>query len=600
MSYLLEPLSEARKKRRFIVGDIESKDLWSNKPGSDHTPTQKGGFTRPFLAGVYDGRSYLDWRGDDCIERTLSYLLSPEFAGCYIYFHYGGSFDFLHFLQYIAKLSTAYNVEIVPVASSIQAIRISRGRNRWVFLDSYKLIPASLEKAGKALKTDIQKQEGFDYDTPEDDPRWQEYLRQDCEALYAILEKFHDIIEEELGGEVGVTLASTSMLTFRRSYLKSPIERCLWTHEHVRRGYYGGNTQMFVREAKGLHYYDINSSYPYAMLGPIPVSYQRETEGKPMLQFLDHSLGFVEAEVTWPEDVRYPNLPWRGNQEKLLYPGGSFKGVWSSEELQLAEEMGASIVWGRGIWYHTSCILAEYMTKLYSYRDKRLPSYDEVIAYVAKLLANSCYGKFGQNPIREKIILIGEDEDFPLDARAANDDDDCRVFYKSEESDADYIIPQIAAAITARARVNLQRFINEAEKRGGLIAYCDTDSILTTADLSDLCGPELGQLKDEGEGCTFTGYFIQPKLYKLVNEQTSEVKVRMKGFRKADEETFGRAVRGETIVRQELEKLGALAHAGFKRGPLMREVSKTIRSIDSKRIWLSDGTSKPLVIEGEE
>lgn len=595
MSDLLSPLTAHRKQRRFLVLDIETKD----------GPTQKAGFTRPFLSGVYDGASYLDWYGDDCLRRTLRYLLTPTFSGTYVYAHNGGGFDYLHILPLLTELPESFDVEIVPVASTIQALRIKRGRYQWTFLDSYKLIPAGLEKAGKALKVEMQKEEAFDYDTPETDPRWLTYLERDCRSLYEVITKFHSIIEDELGGEVGVTLASTSMLTYRRRYLKAPIQRVKETHDFVRRGYYGGNTQMFVREAKGLHCYDINSSYPYAMLGRVPVAYEREYTGRPPDQFLEHSIGFVEAEVNWTglgiPETNYPCLPYRAPQGKLIYPVGKFSGVWCHEELLLAEEMGAVVFWGKGHWFTGSAVLADYMRVLYSYRDPRSPNYDEVVSYVAKLLANSCYGKFGQNTIREKIILIAEDEDFPTDARAANDDDNCRVFYKSEESDADYIIPQIAATITARARINLQRFINEAVARGGLVAYCDTDSILTDADLSDLCGVELGQLKDEGHGCTFTGYFLQPKLYKLVNEQTSEVKVRMKGFRKSDEDTFERARRGETIVRQELEKLGALARAGFKRGPLMREVKKSIRSVDTKRHWLPDGRSLPLVLyDGDE
>jgi len=595
VSDFLEPLTNARKKRRYVVLDIETKD---GIPGQ--VKTQAAGFTRPFLAGFFDGLSYLDWAGDRCLAQLLRFIIKPEFSGCYIYAHNGGGFDYLHLLQEIAKMPDAFDIELVPVASTVQAIRISRGKYRWTFLDSYKLIPASLEKAGLALKTDTQKQAAFDYATPEDDPRWREYLEQDCRALFSILSKFHDIIEGELGGEVGVTLASTSMLTYRRKYLKAPIERVQHCHDFVRAGYYGGNTQMFRRKVEGLRCYDINSSYPYAMLGPVPLAYHREYAGKPPAQFLENVIGFVSAQVVWPESVPFPCLPWRGDQKKLLYPAGTISGVWCHEELLLAEQMGAAVTWGKGHWFIAGRVLADYMLKLYSYRDPRSPAYDETISYVAKLLGNSLYGKFGQNPIREKIILLGEGCDFPLDARPASDDDDCRVFYKSEVSDADYIIPQIAATITARARIQLQGYINESVRRGGVVAYCDTDSVLTTADLSDLCGPELGQLKDEGKGCTFTGYFIQPKLYKLVNEQTCEVKVRMKGFRQATEETFTKAVSGETIVRLELEKLGALAAAGFRRGPLMREVKKSIQSTDTKRVWYPDGTSSPLVIDPEE
>lgn len=581
----LLPLSSAVKARRYAVLDLESKDGL----------TQKGGFTRPFLAGFFDGRSYLDWKGGNCLEHLLAYILRKEYAGHFIYAHYGGSFDYLHMLPCFMALDDGYDISLIPVASSIQALKVQRGRYVWTFLDSYKLIPTGLEKAAKALGAEHLKEEGFDYDLHEDDPAWRRYLEQDCRTNYEILEKFHAIIENELGGEVGMTLASTSMKTFRRGYLARPIERCTQTHALAREGYYGGNTQMFVREAKNLHYYDINSSYPAAMMQPVPVSYLGKLEGKPSAMVRAGAIGMVRARVQWYEDTPYPCLPYRLPQ-KLVYPTGSFEGVWSSEELEYAEALGCRVTWLEGEWYHTAAVFSEYMTTLYAYRDKSSPSYSEPVSYVAKLLANTLYGKFGQNPIRERIVITSGDEDYPLEARPANDDDDCRIFYVTEESDADYIIPQIAAVITARARIRLHRYIILADMQGATVAYVDTDSILTTADLSEHCSPVLGALKDEGHGCTFTGHFIQPKLYKLVNEQTSEVKIAMKGFRDRSEETFNRARDGEIIYRDELEKLGALAQAGFKRGPLMRKVAKSIQSVDTKRLWLPDGTSKPLVI----
>jgi hypothetical protein len=584
---MLQPLSAVVKARRYLVLDIETKD----------GETQKGGFTRPFLAGFFDGQSYVDWRGKNCLELLLAHILRKEFSGHYVYGHNAGGFDYLHMLPCFMALDDEYDIELIPVASTIQALRVRKGRLNWTFLDSYKLIPTGLEKAAKALGSEITKEEGFDYDLPEDDPRWQVYLERDCRALYSVLESFHAIIEEELGGEVGMTLASTSMKTFRRGYLACAIERASHCHDFVRRGYYGGNTQMFLRHAEGLHYYDINSSYPAAMLGPVPVKYLGELEGKPSMMVRSAAVGMVEAIVDWDDDMPFPSLPYRMPQGKLVHPAGVFKGVWSSEELEYAESLGCQVTWLKGHWFNTAQVLADYMRALYAYRDKSSPNYREPIAYVAKLLANSLYGKFGQNPIRERIVITSGDEDYPLEARPANDDDDCRIFYVVEESDADYIIPQIAAVITARGRINLHKFIMNAWRQDGLIAYCDTDSILTTADLSEFCGTELGMLKDEGNGCTFTGDFIQPKLYRLVNEQTSEVKIAMKGFRDRTDEVFEKARSGETIYRQELEKLGALAQAGFRRGPLMREVSKSIKSTDTKRLWLPDGTSKPIVIE---
>lgn len=589
---LLMPLVKKRKTRSYLVLDIETKD----------GETQKAGFTRPFMAALYDGDRYLEFKGPECLMSLCEVLLQPCYAGHYIYAHAGGSFDFLHLMQHLLKLSqqNEYELEIVPVSCSIQAIRIKHRRHVWTFLDSYKLIPLSLAKASQSFGG-VTKLADHDLDMHESDGRWSKYLRLDCISLFEVLQRFHAIVEGELSGEVGVTAAATAMRTFRRGYMKAPIERVQEEHDFVRAGYYGGNTQAFIKHGKGLHYYDINSSYPAAMKGAIPQSligvFERE---EPPGQAWEVGLGFCDVLVSIDSD--HPCLPYRDPETgRLLFPRGTFRGTWSSEELAYAIEHHNCVIlkWYRSVWYSKSYALSGYVDALYKYRDKSLANYDDGVALVAKLLLNSLYGKFGMKTLRERIVILQPMQVPPEDARPASSDPDCDVWYIEEETDADYIIPQIAATITARARIQLQRIIDAAAKRG-IVAYCDTDSVITTADLSDLCGSELGAVKDEGSGDTFEGWFLQPKLYKLVNERTGESKVAMKGYRKPDAALFDRVASGETIIKQELEKLGALAKAGFRRGPLMREVKKRLVSEDKKRVWLPDGFSLPLTIEPQE
>ena len=68
----------------------------------------------------------------------------------------------------------------------------------------------------------------------------------------------------------------------------------------IRRGYYGGHTDVYKPYGKGLFYYDVNSLYPYAMTNPMP-------GGKPVWHGklkgcdLEQLFGFVEAKVTCPD-----------------------------------------------------------------------------------------------------------------------------------------------------------------------------------------------------------------------------------------------------------------------------------------------------------
>lgn len=191
-------------------------------------------------------------------------------------------------------------------------------------------------------------------DTPTFDV-WETYNALDCKVLYVGLSKFHDLVEEKLGGEVGITAPATSMKLFRRRYQNEYIHRnahfkecndackhgyrtiatkgrkkgvsfaacgragcdgychgC--AHDWVRRGYYGGRTEMFAEEGFDIRYFDINSSYPASMLADMPVGRMVVPKSNRMevLEELARThVGFVECEVYIPKDCALPPLPYR-------------------------------------------------------------------------------------------------------------------------------------------------------------------------------------------------------------------------------------------------------------------------------------------------
>lgn len=148
------------------------------------------------------------------------------------------------------------------------------------------------------------------------------------------------------------------------------------------------------------------------------------------------------------------------------------------------------------------------------------------------------------------------------------------------------------------ARLHLHRFAEIASKRG-VLAYMDTDSIITSADMSDYCSTELGALKDEGEGKTFHGIFLQPKVY-LLTASDGSTKVAMKGYRNRSADAFRRLQRGESLTYQSLEKVGTMARRGFTDGPLMRTIVRQARTEDHKRVYLEDGSTRPLVYNSKQ
>lgn len=600
----LSPLTGPVVTSPFLTLDIESKD------GSSRT---KAGFTRPFLVGVYDGESYHEFRDlhptkgrwqtryfweDGCVAQALRHVLSDAYSGYRIYAHNAGRFDYLFFLSWLMEEGErlGYRFSIIPVSSSIQLLDVwklgpdGRKAQTWRFLDSIRLIPTSLQKAGKAFGLGGKVE--HDLNRHENDPLWSVYLKQDCVLLYNVVSRFHDYIENVLGGEVGITAPSTAMKLYRRKYLKSSIPRTPDSHEFIREGYVGGRVECFYATGENLRYYDINSSYPRAMLDPMPAGEGVYWQGKPAPFLADSCIGFVRANVDIPEDIAIPPLPTHDpDNGKLIFPVGRLSGVWEWGELQQAMSMGVRVEeWRDSWWYEQRTLFNDYVTDLYKYRDKSLPGFDPGLAEICKIMLNSLYGKFGMKTQR-KMIYRFDDPNLPDDAVPANNDPDCPVWYAEKTVDAAYIMPQISARVTALARVRLLRAMLSAIELGGKVYYCDTDSVLTDVRLPT--GSKLGELKDEypEQSGNIRGRFLGPKLYVLTSQDWE--KVTAKGFETRTVETIEKLLAGETIVQWRLEKVGTLARNNFMRGPRMVPVPRSLRQCKGKREALPDGSSKP-------
>lgn len=634
-SDFLKPLTGAPKRKKFLVLDIESKD----------GEGQKAGFTRPFMVGVYDGETYRSFRDTNpdahwqsryheeggCIDQAMRYILQKKYRGWHIYAHNGGRFDYLFQFPWLMGVGArlGYRFTAIPVASSVQILDVWKPpkpkggkfrspkkrtpKKKWRFLDSLRLIPMALDKAAKSFG--LEGKLKHDLNLHETDRRWDSYLRQDCEQLYNVLVKFHGYVENVLLGEVGVTTPSTSIKLLRRQYMHQEYPRSVDTHEFVRRGYFGGRVEVFRAAGENLRYYDFNSSYPASMLEPMPAG-EATWWGpdEPPSRLTQGQIGFVEADVFIPTDLGIPPLPVRVGalpgkvlninpgeklaDGKLIFPVGRLRGVWEWGELQLALEMGASIInWKQSVWYEPVYLFKEYIEDLYQYRDKSRPGWDEGLGMIAKLMMNSSYGKFGQKTLR-KMIHRWDDPELPEGAVPAGADPfNSPIWYAETESDASYIMPQIAARVTALSRVKLYReAINASVLAGGLPHYCDTDSVLTDALLPT--STELGALKDEfpDESGQLSGRFVAPKVY-LLRGPNDFVYVRAKGVSRPTPETVERMASGWTSFSQRLEKIGSLAKLGFSRGPMMHTVPKTFRPKNGKRRMFEDGSTEPWEVD---
>lgn len=114
------------------------------------------------------------------------------------------------------------------------------------------------------------------------------------------------------------------MAIYRSNYLKPDFNIPLTKgniYNAIKESYYGGLVDVYKNHGVNLHYYDINSLYPFSMLKPMPVGEPVFVEGDLNLKNL---FGFFYAKIETP-NMNVPVLPTK-IKNITLCPIGSFEG----------------------------------------------------------------------------------------------------------------------------------------------------------------------------------------------------------------------------------------------------------------------------------
>jgi hypothetical protein len=410
-------------------------------------------------------------------------------------------------------------------------------------------------------------------------PASEDYVLTDARIPYEYMIK----AQEEynlLGAQLRSTTPATAVDLFRRKYMDSPLpifetERVDW----YRKGYYGGRTECFFIGSKSgdIEYFDVNSMYPYAMLGDFPDLWTLKYTKAPRL---DGMYGMAEAEVEAPLDMVFPLLPVR-IEGKLVFPVGRWKAIYTVLELRAARDAGYNIRPIEGYVTHESVQpFREYVETLYALRRQAKLDNDMVKSTVYKLMMNSLYGKFGAG--KETIKLI-DASDVP-EGLTVTQSFGGKVLIHEETEYPPYANCIWAAYVTARARVLLWQYIRQAAKYGNVL-YCDTDSIIMERKKKVPWGKsvELGELAFHSKADYVN--IVLPKVYQFGEEYKA------KGAR--DKKSF---IEGHVSREKQPIRL----REGLKRG-LRPNVwvykTKVLRGKYDKRIVLPDGFTKPLVLK---
>jgi len=458
------------------------------------------------------------------------------------------------------------------------------------FLDTLNWHKAGVEELGKIVN--IQKlphPEFLGKRKPENNKERVElinYNKQDCEITYRFSLWMQDQINS-MGGELKITLASTSMDLWRRKYQSNVIvkEDFIIKDKDIKNkifnAYYGGRTECLKRGYfEDLYYYDFNSLYPSVMINklPLPNSVTYHKKGSISDIYSKEGVSFVSIEHLTDE---LPLLPYR-HDGKLTFPTGKLKGWWTHLEIRKAIENGYLLhdVY-ETISYSISFFpFRSYIENLYSLRLKAKEEKSST-QLIYKLLMNSLYGKFGER--KHNVIdhfdlsMMSQKEKDQLNSnhiKSVSFNEDGKGYATwEEECNSAHVFPILPVYITAMGRIKLWEKARTLDP-----IYMDTDSIVTKEKLA--YSNKLGDI--DMEHYIDKAIFIKPKMYYFIDGD-KEV-IRLKGVPHVTKKQFLEVLEGSKISYNKFVKLKEGIRRNLKVNSIIG-IDKDISLEDTKRIW---------------
>lgn len=403
------------------------------------------------------------------------------------------------------------------------------------------------------------------------------YCIQDCVALHQVLTKFNELIFKEFSLNIhkSLTLSSLSMKIYKTHHMPAnTIYQLLGPAEKdIRQSYTGGAVDVYipfytppvlpasstttrtnvisVHTPVKIYSYDVNSLYPYVRAEtPMPVGKPTAFTGD-IRAIEPQAFGFFYCEITSPDYLEHPILQRRiktSQGYRTIAGLGTWKGWVFSSEMDNAMRFDYKFTILKGYEFEKGVPFKSYVLKMYELRMQY--SKDDPMNYVAKLLMNSLYGKFGMNSTGTLIEMfdttdpdqvellegmldaynIGIHDFIKIDNHVITIRDDVSRFQYSDETDTYHgteVNVGIASAVTAGGRMWMTNVKNKPNVK---LFYSDTDSAIVDTPLDDhMVGPHLGQFKLEHE--ITHAVFLAPKVYAFKTVDEQEI-VKIKGLSK--------------------------------------------------------------------
>lgn len=475
------------------------------------------------VLGFYDGRNVRYFHHPEGISDAsyvysfITWLFDSNFSGD-IFAHFGGRFDFLFLLRGVLQYGEEKIEDLIPWGSGMLCFTLVRGKHKITFRDSSALLPFSLKKITENFGVSHGKKD-WDHDkTTGVTTELLEYLRYDLLGLYQSLDAYYSTPIIRKAGQ-STTQAGQS-LRILRTYLRKPIFALSeGVDAEIRPSFFGGRTEIFKpfyrNSKKPLYCFDVNSLYPTVM-GAQGNFYPNKFEND-VYEYEKGKLGIYDCQVSMPK-MYVPPLGVSLNG-KYIFPCGSFRGYFTTPEIEYAKSLGASFQIYKGwIFSNGGEIFKDFIQDLYRIR---LESKSKVESTIAKLLMNSCYGRFALRADRQNIVFDDGSEGLRPMRELKVGEKTYRLMTKDIELSS-FSNVAVGCYVTAYARIHMHKLMIQAGKNGEEMYYTDTDSMYTTHNFET--GSGLGQLKLEDT--VHDACFLLPKTYRAGD------KIVMKGFDK--------------------------------------------------------------------
>lgn len=504
-------------------------------------PFKIGRVVSPFCCGIYfpDTEEYYDFWGDDCIDQFFAFL-DANYAEeeLLIYAHNFGNFDGYFMVDH-------FDAGMSPFIINGRLVKVTAHGHE--FRDSYAAIPVAMAE---------NKKDEIDYDLFEREVREENkveiraYLKSDCVYLGGMICTWLN----EFGNKLTMASVALPALNEFHGFEKITAKQ----DDFLRPYYFGGRTECFevgILE-DNWKIYDVNSMYPDVMANCFhPVSQT------PIFQKnITDKTHFAHIRAT-----SYGALPVR-EKNGLSFPTGTQDFYACIHEIRAAQECGLLEIKEvySSFYFEIESKFDEFVNFFYDRRMEAKAAGDKLYVIFWKLVLNSSYGKFAQDPRKymdylfnpatipqpyfchecqikietggfANCDLCNTGETSPDGWREDTIRDGKIIFAKPRriKGNQGFFNVAIAASITSAARAKLLRGLSRADRP----IYCDTDSIICRGFRNDTGGSDVGfdidpnrlgawKLEAEGNKAAIAG----KKLYAVFNDG-EEIKRASKGVR---------------------------------------------------------------------